>query len=104
MSNQGEYEIGYLTGVEDQTQKFTFQSMSEGSEWLMEVSALKNVIRSITKKKDENGGRYRREDYVAWLDRVEVFRQRWTNPFVPLDVQSAVNDVQENLHIEQTVW
>ena len=52
----------------------------------------------------ENAGAKRVPKYKEWLKHVEGFTQSWGENLLPPDIKHAVNDVENGIGVEMTVW
>ena len=64
--------------------------------WIGEVEGIKQHAADI------QGGS--NQQYQVWLDRVMSFRSMCGDQMVPLDIQRAVNSVEDGIGVDRTLW
>ena len=91
---------------EDPTVIISFRNEEVGMEWANGVSSLKLLAALIDKQRAEANHLNRNDllDYAPFLTSAERFIERWGTGLVPTDVRRALNDIQENVGVEKTVF
>ena len=85
-------------------------------EWLEQVNEIKHDIDSIFNRAKvrllleqgrmtfEQVKQEYRHEYIQWLAKAHRVRDKWGDEKFPLDIKLAVNDVQDGIGVEKTVF
>ena len=46
----------------------------------------------------------RKPHYIKWAGLVKRFREQWGDEFVPQDIKTSLNEVEEGVGLERTEW
>jgi hypothetical protein len=86
-------------------QTYTFATHEMGKEWTKEVQGIKRAIEDINGSIVEDTPKITSDDwYMGWLMDVKNFRTRWGDNYVPIDIRSSVNSVEEGVGVPGTAW
>lgn len=94
------------TSPKDPTVIIGFGNGEVGMEWVNGVESLKLLAALIDKQRTAANHLNRNDllDCAPFLTSAERFIERWGTGLVPTDVRRALNDIQENVGVEKTVF
>ena len=87
----------------------SFDTAEEWTVYLKDIDDIKNTIREINEKHNDNTEReqvaaYEQEMKDVWVTLVRAFIAKYTLSMVPLDIRDAIDDVFEELELETHEW
>lgn len=94
------YKVNYTSGK--WSINMTFANPQEYQQWLAKVRQFKWTIEAIND--DGNAGEARVPKYQAWIASVKEFVRAHGDKSLPPDIKAAVNDVEQGIGAEVTVW
>lgn len=94
------FNIVYSTGAT--MERFSFTDEDHYYRWAAAIESIKSHIAAINN--DGNAGVARVPHYENWLNTVRAFVRDWGVDFLPHDIKAAVNDVEDGIGMERTVW